>query len=580
MITLTIDNKEVKVPEGTTVLNAAREAGVHIPTLCFLKDINEVGACRMCLVEVEGMANRLLASCVLEAAEGMVVRTNSQKIRRARKSNLELILSNHDRSCLSCVRNKNCELQTLADELAIRDIPYEGERIVHPIDSSSPSIVRDQNKCILCGRCISVCDKIQKVGVLGFIERGFKTKVGQPFDKNLEESPCIRCGQCINVCPVGALHEKEEIDYVWEALEDKSKHVIVQTAPAVRAGLGEEFGLPMGTRVTGQMAAALKRLGFDKVFDTDFAADLTIMEEGHELLHRIQNNGVLPMITSCSPGWINYCEEFYPEFLPNLSSCKSPQQMFGAIAKSYYAEVNGLDPKDIYVVSVMPCTAKKGEKMRPELSVNGIQDVDAVLTTRELAKMIRQAGIHFNQLEDENFDQLLGESTGAGVIFGVTGGVMEAALRTVSEVVLEKTLEDIEYSQVRGIEGIKEASVKLGDIDVKIAVAHSTGQATRLLEMIKNGEKTYHFIEIMGCSGGCVNGGGQPIVDPVTKMTVDVRVERAKALYSEDEAKVLRKSHENPMIQKLYAEYLGKPNGHKAHELLHTSYKQKEIYPL
>lgn len=579
MVTLTIDNKEVSVPKGTTVLEAARQMGVHIPTLCYLKEINEVGACRMCLVEVEGVNNRLLASCVLEAADGMKVKTNTKKVRIARKNNLELILSNHDRSCLSCTRSGNCELQTLSEELNVREIKFDGEKIDHPIDYSSPSIVRDQNKCILCGRCISVCDKIQQVGVLGFKDRGFKTSVGQPFGKTLEESPCIRCGQCINVCPVGALHEKEEIEYVWDAI-DSDKHVIVQTAPSVRAALGEEFGLEMGTPVTGKMAAALRRLGFDGVFDTDFAADLTIMEEGHELLHRVQNGGVLPMITSCSPGWVNYCEEFYPEFIPNLSSCKSPQNMFGAIAKSYYAEQNAIDRNDIYVVSVMPCTAKKGEKLRDELKVDGIADVDAVLTTRELAKMIKAAGIDFNRLEDEDFDQIMGESTGAGVIFGVTGGVMEAALRTVSEVVLEKEMESVEYTAVRGIEGIKEAVVKLGDLDVKIAIAHSTGQASKLLDMIKSGEKEYHFIEIMGCSGGCVNGGGQPIVCPEIRMTKDIRVERAKALYSEDEGKVIRKSHLNPMIQKLYKEYLGEPNGHKAHHLLHTSYKKKDIYPL
>ncbi|MCT4661988.1 MAG: NADH-dependent [FeFe] hydrogenase, group A6 [Tissierellales bacterium] len=579
MVTLTIDNKEVTVPKGTTVLEAARQIGVNIPTLCYLKDINEVGACRMCLVEVEGVNNRLLASCVLEAAEGMVVKTNTKKVRIARKNNLELILSNHDRSCLSCERNKNCELQTLADDLGIREITFDGERIIHPIDYSSPSIVRDQNKCILCGRCISVCDKIQNVGVLGFQDRGFKTSVGQPFNKSLDESPCIRCGQCINVCPVGALHEKEEIDYVWDAIES-DKHVVVQTAPAVRAALGEEFGLEMGTPVTGKMVAALRRLGFDKVFDTDFAADLTIMEEGYELLDRVQNGGVLPMITSCSPGWINYCEEFYPEFIPNLSSCKSPQNMFGAIAKSYYAEQNGIDRNDIYVVSVMPCTAKKGEKLRDELKVDGVADVDAVITTRELAKMIKTAGIDFTRLEDESCDQLIGESTGAGVIFGVTGGVMEAALRTVAEVVHGHELENVEYTAVRGVEGIKEASVKLGDLEVKIAIAHSTGQASKLLDLVKSGEKEYHFIEIMGCSGGCVNGGGQPIVCPEIRMTKDIRVERAKALYSEDESKTIRKSHENPMIKKLYDEYLGEPNGHKSHHLLHTTYKKKEIYPL
>jgi len=579
MVTVTIDNKEISVPKGTTVLEAAKQIGVHIPTLCYLKDINEFGACRMCLVEVEGV-NRLLTSCILEATDGMKIKTNNKRIRQARKDNLELILSNHDRQCLTCSRNTNCELQSLCDDLGIRDIEFEGENTKYEIDYSSPSIVRDNNKCILCGRCVAVCDKVQHVGILGFKDRGFKTHIGQPFDKKLSESPCIGCGQCINVCPVGALHEKEEIDNVWEAIADDTKHVVVQTAPAVRAALGEEFGLEMGTPCTGKMVAALKRLGFDKVFDTDFAADLTIMEEGTELLGRLKNNGVLPMITSCSPGWINYCEHFYPDFIPNLSTCKSPHQMMGAVLKSYYAEKQNIDPKEIYVVSVMPCTAKKGEAIRPELSHNGLQDVDSVITTRELAKMIKAARVDFMALEDEEFDPVLGESTGAAVIFGATGGVMEAALRTVAEVVTGETLEKLEFEAIRGLEGIKEASVTLGDLTVNVAVAHSTGQAAKLLDMVRSGEKSYHFIEVMGCPGGCVTGGGQPIVSPEVRNDVDVKTARAKALYTEDSNKAIRKSHENPMIKKIYEEYFEEPNSHRSHELLHTHYEEKEKYPL
>lgn len=579
MVSITIDNQVVSVPQGTTILEAAKQIGVYIPTLCYLKDVNEFGACRMCLVEVEGV-NRLLTSCIVEATEGMKIRTNTKAIRQARKDNLELILSNHDRKCLTCTRNQNCELQTLCDDLGIRDIAFEGENTVHPVDYSSPSIVRDNNKCILCGRCVAVCDKVQHVGVLGFKERGFKTYVGQPFDKALSDSPCIGCGQCINVCPVGALHEKEEIDVVWEALSDSTKHVVVQTAPAVRAALGEEFGLEMGTPCTGKMVAALRRMGFDRVFDTDFAADLTIMEEGTELLGRIKNGGVLPMITSCSPGWINYCEHFYPEFIPNLSSCKSPHEMMGAVLKTYYAEKQNIDPRSIFVVSVMPCTAKKFEAKREELGHDGMQDVDAVITTRELAKMIKEARIDFTKLPDEDFDPVLGESTGAAVIFGATGGVMEAALRTVYEVVTGETLQNVEFEAVRGLEGIKEASVKLGDLDVNVAVAHSTGQAAKLLDMIKAGEKNYHFIEVMGCPGGCVTGGGQPIVNPEVRQDVDVKTTRAKALYTEDNNKTIRKSHENPMIKKIYEEYFEAPNSHKAHEFLHTHYAKKEKYPL
>ncbi|QXM06481.1 NADH-dependent [FeFe] hydrogenase, group A6 [Crassaminicella indica] len=578
-VTLTIDNIKVEVPKDYTILEAAKTVGIDIPTLCYLKDVNEVGACRVCLVEIEG-ARALQASCVHPVAEGMVVRTNSKKVRDARKSNVELILSNHNRECLTCDRNNKCELQSLAEQLGIREIPFEGKKIEAAIDDKSYSIVRDPSKCILCGRCVSTCRNVQKIGILDFVNRGFDTQVAPAFDKSMADSPCIYCGQCIVACPVAALREKDDIERVWDAIDNKDVHVVVQTAPAVRAALGELFGLPIGTRVTGKMVASLKRLGFDKVYDTDFAADLTIMEEGHELLDRIQNGGKLPMITSCSPGWIRYCEFNYPEFIENLSTCKSPQQMMGAIIKSYYAKKNNIDPQNIFVVSIMPCTSKKTEVQRPEMHVDGIKDVDAVLTTRELGKMIKQARIKFLELEDEAYDQdLLGEYTGAGVIFGVTGGVMEAALRTVAEVLEGKSFDELEYEAVRGIEGIKEAVLTLGGKEIKIAVAHGTANAKKLLDMVKAGEKEYHFIEIMGCSGGCVCGGGQPHVDAKTLMDIDVRVERAKALYEEDEMLSIRKSHENPQIKKLYDEFLGKPNSHKAHELLHTYYTKREQFP-
>lgn len=579
MISLTIDGIKVEVPENTTVLEAARKANIKIPTLCYLKGVNAIGACRMCLVEMIEGGRGLQAACVLPAANGMVVSTNSKAVLDARKVNLELILSNHEKKCLSCVRNRNCELQKLCDDLGVDDdVRYEGTSIDRPLDTGSPSIVRDPNKCILCRRCVAVCNNVQKVGAIGATHRGFKTIIEPVFGKSLNDVLCINCGQCITACPVGALSEKSEIDNVWAALHDKTKHVIVQTAPAVRFGLGEEFGIEPGNSVTGKMAAALRRIGFYKVFDTDFAADLTILEEGTELLDRINNGGVLPMITSCSPGWIKYCELFFPDFLDNLSTCKSPHEMEGALIKSYYAQKMNLDPKNIYVVSIMPCTAKKFEKVREELVNDGLPNVDAVLTTRELARMIKQANIDFVNLPEEDFDKLLGESTGAAVIFGATGGVMEAALRTVADILTGKDLEDIDYEAVRGIEGVKEATVNVAGMDIKVAVANGTGNAKKLLEAIRSGEKSYHFIEIMGCPGGCVTGGGQPIVSAQDKMDYDPRVLRAKATYQEDINMQKRKSHKNAEVQQLYDEFLGKPNSHKAHELLHTHYHARPKY--
>ncbi|NTW72127.1 MAG: 2Fe-2S iron-sulfur cluster binding domain-containing protein [Eubacteriaceae bacterium] len=572
-VTLNIDNKWVTVPEGITVLEASKTAGINIPTLCFLKEINEVGACRMCMVEADG---KVQASCVYPVADGMVVKTNTPKIRDMRKVILELILANHNSSCTICVRNNSCELQALSKDLNMTEELFERE-FSHNIDDLSPSIVRDDSRCINCGRCANICNNIQKVGVLGFVHRSDRTKVGTVYDKPLAELSCINCGQCIVNCPVGALREKDNTEAVWEALADSKKYVVVQTAPAVRAGLGEEFGYAMGTSVTGKMVAALRRLGFEKVFDTDFAADVTIMEEGTELLNRIGNGGILPMITSCSPGWIKYCEHNYPELLGNLSTCKSPQNMMGALLKSHYARMVGVKPEDMVVVSIMPCTAKKFEVQRDELEVDGLRDVDISITTRELARMIKEARIEFTMLEDEAFDPYYGDSTGAAVIFGATGGVMEAALRTVADILTKQDLQSIEYNQVRGIEGIKEASIQVTeDLTVKVAVAHGGANIKKLMSRIKNGEAEYHFVEIMACPGGCVNGGGQPIVSDKIKMEVDVRTERAKALYQEDsQVLTLRKSHENPSVKRLYEEFLQEPNSHKSHKLLHTHYQER-----
>lgn len=576
-VNITIDGKKLQVEQGLTILEAAKQANIKIPTLCFLKDINEIGACRMCLVEIKG-ARALQASCVYPVSEGLDIYTQSPSVREARKVTLELILSNHDKKCLTCVRSRNCELQTLADELSIKELRFEGETNNYALDDFSPSIVRDQNKCILCRRCVSMCKNVQTVNVISATERGFKSAIGCAFDMSLADVPCTNCGQCISVCPVGALREKDDTDKVWQALANPELHVVVQTAPAVRVAIGEEFGLPIGTRCTGKMVAALSKLGFAKVFDTDTAADLTIMEEGTELLNRIQNGGKLPVITSCSPGWIKFCEHNYPEFLDNLSSCKSPHEMFGAVLKSYYAEKMGIDPAKIFVVSVMPCTAKKYEAARPELSANGLADVDVVLTTREAAKMIKEAGIDFNNLEDKQFDDPMGEATGAGVIFGATGGVMEAALRTVAEILEGKSFDNIEYTAVRGIEGIKEATVEFGGKKVRAAVANGLGNARKLLDSMKDGEK-YDFVEIMACPGGCVNGGGQPIQPSSVRSWTDLRTERAKAIYEEDASLPIRKSHENPIVKKMYDEYFDKPGSHKAHELLHTHYTARANYP-
>lgn len=578
LVTLTINNNQVEVEEGTTILEAAKLLNIKIPTLCHLnlhdlKMVNQTASCRVCVVEVEGRRN-LAPACATPVFNGMVVKTNTIKAIKARRTVVELLLSDHPKDCLTCEKSTNCELQELAADLGVRNIRYQGKISTYPIDNSSKSIVRNLDKCILCRRCETVCNKVQTVNVLSGVDRGFETVVGPAFGLPMTETSCTFCGQCVAVCPTAALTEVNNVPEVWRALKNKDKHVVVQTAPAVRAALGEEFGYKPGTDVTGKMVAALRTLGFDKVFDTDFAADVTIMEEASEFVHRLQHGGKLPILTSCCPGWVKFFEHQFSDLLEIPSTCKSPQEMFGAITKSYYAQKMGIDPKDIIVVSVMPCLAKKYEAARPEFGKDGHQDVDIVISTRELAKMLKEAGIDFNSLEEENFDNPLGESTGASVIFGTTGGVLEAALRTAYEWLTNSTLENIDFEQVRGLEGLREATVKINDLDVKVAVVHGLGNARKLLEAIRAGEANYHVIEIMACPGGCVGGGGQPYL----KGEIKILKARASALYGVDKAKTIRKSHENPEVIKFYDEFMGEPYGEKAHELLHTHYvKRRKI---
>lgn len=578
-VTLTIDGIEVKTKKGNTILQAAKEAGIDIPTLCFLKEINEVGDCRMCIVEVEGRRG-FATSCIQKAEEGMVVHTHTPNVLEARRVVLDLIISNHAKDCLTCTRSGNCELQALAEKFNMGNIEFAGEMSKHEIDDKSPAIVRDFNKCILCRRCIATCKNVQEIGAIDCINRGFESCVSTTYDCNLNDVDCTLCGQCIESCPTGALREKEVGNDVWAKVKDPDTFVVVQTAPAVRVALGEEFGMPIGTNVKGKMVAALKRIGFDKVFDTNTAADFTIMEEANEFLDRVKNGGVLPMITSCSPGWVRFAEKNYGDCLAHLSSCKSPHQMFGAIIKSYFAEKYEIDREKICVVSVMPCVAKKYEAVRPEMEVDGIRDVDYVITTRELARMIKQANIEFTDLEDSNFDDPMGEASGAGAIFGTTGGVMEAAIRTAVDVLENRNVEKLEYTEVRGEKDIKEATLNVAGKEIKIAVASGLSNARKIMEQIRKGESPYHFVEIMACPGGCVVGGGQPIKSAKIRASVDVRKLRADSLYSIDEKSTIRKSHENPTVKQIYAEYLEAPGSHKAHKYLHTTYSAKPKYDI
>lgn len=575
MVTLTINGKTIKAEEGSTILQAAANAGIKIPTLCYHPDLRPEGSCRICVVEVEGN-DLLVTACTHPIEEGMNIETHSPKVRNARRMIVDLLLANHPQDCLTCVKNQKCELQQLAYEMGIQEVPFKGERKHHTIDESNPSIIRNPEKCILCQRCIRVCHEIQSVGGLSTSNRGWNTTIEPALGTELSDAVCVYCGQCINRCPTGALTERSYIKEVWDAISDPEKHVVVQTAPAVRAAIGEEFGMPAGNRVTGKMVTGLKMLGFDKVFDTDFSADLTIMEEGSELIQRVKEGGVLPQITSCSPGWIKFIEHFYPELLPHLSTCKSPQQMFGALAKTYYAEKDNIDPEKIVVVSVMPCTAKKFECERPELTDSGFQDVDYVLTTREAASMMKEAGIDLTKLPDSEFDHPLGMSTGAAVIFGNTGGVMEAALRTAYAILAGHELDNVNITAVRGMEGVREAVIDVDNvIQLKAAVAHGLSNAREILEGIKSGRfADYHFIEVMCCPGGCIGGGGQPY--PTSE---EIRKKRIEAIYDEDEAMTLRRSHENPAVITLYEEFLGEPLGHKSHELLHTDYTPRGTKP-
>ncbi|MCI8383298.1 MAG: 4Fe-4S binding protein [Clostridia bacterium] len=578
-VTLTIDDQEVKAKKGSTILQAAKQAGIDIPTLCFLKEINEVGDCRMCIVEVEGRRG-FATSCIQKVEEGMVVHTNTQNVLEARHVILDLIISNHAKDCLTCTRSGNCELQALATKFNISKVEFEGTRMKHQIDDLSPSIVRDFNKCILCRRCVAVCKNVQKIGAIDCINRGFDSCISTVGDHSLNDVNCTFCGQCIEACPTGALHEKETIDEVWVKLKDPDSYVIVQTAPAVRVALGEEFDMSIGTNVTGKMVTALKRLGFNKVFDTNTGADFTIMEEANEFIQRFTNNEHLPMITSCSPGWVKYIEMNEPELLPHLSTCKSPHQMFGALLKTYYAKKEGIDPNKIYVVSVMPCIAKKFERQREEMKNDELCDVDNVITTRELSRMIKQANIEFTKLEDSEFDQPMGEATGAGAIFGTTGGVMEAALRTAQDTLTGEDLEKINFEEVRGGEAIKKATVKIAGKEIKVVATSGLANAKQILEEIKTGKADYQFVEIMACPGGCVMGGGQPIKSAKIRSEVDVRKLRADGLYSIDEKSHIRKSHQNPVVKKIYDEFLEKPGSHIAEKLLHTTYQKREKYSI
>ena len=567
MVTINIDGIPVTVPSGTTIMEAARKVGIKIPSLCHHPDLGVRAFCRVCLVE-DSHSRRLKTACNNLVDEAGDITTNSPKVRKARQTVLELLLANHPQDCLHCERNGKCELQTLAAEYNIRGNIFDPVWKPVPKELSNPALVRDMTKCVRCGRCVEACQAIQTTNAIGYSGRSTDFKITTAFEKPLSESPCVYCGQCVAVCPVGALYEKDDTKRVWDAIDNKDKFVVVQTAPAVRVAIGEEFGMERGAIATGKMVAALRRLGFDKVFDTDFSADLTIMEEGYELLDRMKNGGTLPMITSCSPGWINFVEKTYPDLLPHVSSCKSPQQMFGAIAKSYFAEKLGVDRKRIVVVSIMPCLAKKYEASRPEFAVDGNPDVDISIYTRELARLIRYANINFAELPDSDFDRPLGESTGAGVIFGTTGGVIEAACRTAYELYTKKTLPKIDFEELRGLEGIRSATIDFDGTPIKIGIAHGLGNARRLVEEVKNGMSPYHAIEVMACPGGCIGGGGQPF----HRGRMEVLRKRAAALYQEDRSKTLRKSHENPYIQALYADYLGEPCGPRAHKLLHTHY--------
>ncbi|MFA7289345.1 MAG: NADH-dependent [FeFe] hydrogenase, group A6 [Melioribacteraceae bacterium] len=570
MLELTINNIKVKAEEGMTILDAAKSVGINIPTLCHMKDLFPTGACRICVVEVDGMRG-LTPSCAYPVMEGMKVQTNTPRVRIARKTIVELLIENHPQDCLVCVRNKNCELQDLSETYNVREHRYCGEKKEHAIDISSASMERDPAKCILCGRCVRTCGEIQKIGAIDFTNRGFYSTVTTPYNIGLNVSDCILCGQCILVCPTAALREKSSSKEVMNAITDKKKFTVVQVAPAVRASIGEEYNLPLGTNATGQLVTGLKRLGFDRVFDTNFAADLTIMEEASELINRVSNGGTLPMFTSCCPGWVKYIEQNNPELLPHVSTCKSPHEMEGAVLKTYYAKKMGLKPEEIYVVSIMPCTVKKFESNRAELAIDKLQDVDAVLTTRELVRLFKAAGIDFNDLPEDKFDNPLGDSTGAAAIFGTSGGVMEAALRTAYFKLTGTELANLALEEVRGNDGLKSSTIDINGLEVRVAVVNGIGNVGPVLEEIKNGTSKYHFVEVMACPGGCINGGGQPIHQKPEKVK-----KRVQALYEIDSKMKNRRSHENESVQKLYKEFLIEPNSHVAHEVLHTTYVDRK----